>query len=495
MRRAALLASLASHSTAWLVVDVARDFGARGDNATDNTAAFRAAIAAVAAAGGGEVIVPAAPPSIFQTGPFNLSTNVLLTVEGTVFAVADAAAFPRVTAPPSYLSSFPAWRHHPFVWAPNATNVTIRGGGEINGGGPYWWTGPEKTAETRPHLLELHNVTGAEVTGVTLHNSAFCASRATPRRARRARNCDPNDPRHPNAQTRAPRPTPTGTFRPIYCRDVWIHDMRIENQYGAGDNLDGIDVDSSQNVLIERNYINTGDDHVTVLAGAGASGRAFNMSSRNVTVRDNVLGTGMGMSVGSSVSGGVEDVLYARNVMTEGRYVNASTYGFWGQGSHIKTRVSYGGFIRRISYVDNVIYAASTQAILVETDYQSSGGCNATTCTEIRDILWRNMTVLIVGTGAGNGGPGQIGCYPERPCSNFTFVRLNVHLNVTARCACNCPNPNKPPNPHLTARPTTTNQQEDIFINTTARWSCSNLTSITVTNVSPPGLAAACGLA
>ena len=216
------------------------------------------------------------------------------------------------------------------------------------------------------------------------------------------------------------------------------------------------DVDSSANVLIERNYISCGDDHFTVLAGAGASGRAFNMSSRNVTIRDNTLGTGMGMSIGSSVSGGVEDVLYERNVMTEGRYVNASTYGAWGQGAHIKTRVSYGGFIRRISYIDNVIRAASTQGILVETDYQSSGGCNATTCTEIRDVLWRNFTVLIVGTGAGNGGPGQIGCFPERPCSNFTF--------------------------------------QDVFINTTAPWHCSNLSSISVTNVSPPGLAAACGL-
>jgi polygalacturonase len=421
-----LAALVLLHATrAYLVVSVT-DYGAVADNATDNTAAFRAALAAVLAAAGGEVRVPAAAPpspSIFKTGPINISSNVAFTVDegATVWAVEDAAAFPRVETPPSYLSSFPVWRHHPFIWAPNASNVTIRGGGVLNGGGPYWWASPEAHQDTRPHLLELHNVSGAEVTGVTLHNSAFW------------------------------------TFRPIYCTDVWIHDMRIEQTYGAGDNLDGIDVDSSQNVLIERNYISTGDDHVTVLAGAGASGRAFNMSSRNVTIRDNVLGTGMGMSVGSSVSGGVEDVLYLRNVMTEGRYVNASTYGFWGQGSHIKTRVSYGGFIRRISYIDNVIRSASTQGILVETDYQSSGGCNATSCTEIRDILWRNLTVLIVGTGAGNGGPGQIGCFPERPCANFTF--------------------------------------ENIYINTTARWSCSNLTSIAVTNVTPPGLAAACGLA
>ena len=44
----------------------------------------------------------------------------------------------------------------------------------------------------------------------------------------------------------------------------------------------------------------------------------------------------MGISIGSSVSGGVEDVLYARNVMTE-------TEGQWGMGIHIKTRTSYVG--------------------------------------------------------------------------------------------------------------------------------------------------------
>lgn len=137
-------------------------------------------------------------PSIFQTGPFNLSSNVILSVEGTLWGVANASAFVRVETPPSYLSSFPSWRHHPFVWAPNATNVTIRGTGVLNGGGPYWWSGPEAHADTRPHLIELYNVSGAEVMGVTLHNSAFW------------------------------------TFRPIYCTDVWIHDMRIDTPYLHG---------------------------------------------------------------------------------------------------------------------------------------------------------------------------------------------------------------------------------------------------------------------
>ncbi len=414
-------------SLSWTVVSIV-DFGAVGDNVTDNTDAVRAALSAVV--GGGEVVVPLLPPpspSIFKTGPFNLSSNVVLSVFGTLWGLENASAFPAVATPPSYLSSFPPWRHHPFVWAPNASNVTIRGDGVLNGGGPYWWSGPEGHAETRPHLLELNNVSVAEVTGVTLQNSAFW------------------------------------TFRPIYCSRVWIHDMRIETPYSTpdvlgGDNTDGIDIDSSQDVLVERNYVSCGDDHFTVLAGAGASGLAFNRSSRNVTIRNNVLGTGMGMSIGSSVSGGVEDVVYSGNVMAEGRYLNASTYGFWGQGAHIKTRVNYGGFIRNIAYINNTFNAVSTQGILVETDYQSGGNCTAQTCTDIRDIVFRNFTVHVVG-GLGGGGPGQIGCYAERPCVNLTF--------------------------------------EDIYINTSGvstAWGCKNLSSGTFTNVTPPGLQQACGL-
>ena len=63
---------------------------------------------------------------------------------------------------------------------------------------------------------------------------------------------------------------------------------------------------------------------------------SLSQPTKNITIVDNRLGSGMGISIGSSVSGGVEDVLYARNVMTE-------TEGQWGMGIHIKTRTSYIG--------------------------------------------------------------------------------------------------------------------------------------------------------
>ena len=443
----ALAASLFPTAASWLVVSVV-DYGAVGDNATDCTAAFRGALAATAAAGGGEVVVPA---GLFKTLPVNLTSNTRLTVNGEMWAIENISAWPIIPVVPTYASTFPATRYQPFVFAAGPdrmTNISIAGSGEINGAGPYWWCSPGGQGqcpnydERRPHVVSFTNVSGVEISGVTLRNSAFWS------------------------------------LRPVYCDNVHFHDMAIITPWCGGDvkggpggpNTDGeflseipaclslptsnrspsrpsragIDVDSSTNVMIERCHISVGDDHVTVLAGAGASGLAAALPSHNVTVRDNVLGTGMGLSVGSSVSGGVSGVLFTRNVMTE-------RLQDWGIGCHLKTRVEYGGFIRDIAYIDNSFPIVTNLGIQIETDYQSSGKCNATTCTEIRDIVWRNITMSA-------GSPGALSCMPDRPCVNITLE----DVNITGR------NGNG--------------------------WGCNNVSSGTFINVNPPGLAKACGL-
>ena len=325
------------------------------------------------------------PSGDFKTAGFNLTSNTILSVTGTIWSVQSLDNWPKVAALPSYDSpgAMPGARYQALVWFINATNITVSGSGVINGAGSWWYT--KMTNNARPHIMEIHNCTDVQVTGVTLQNSAFW------------------------------------TLRPIYSRNVWIHDMKILAPWpGTGEpmgvlNSDGIDVDSSQDVMIERNYISCGDDHVTVLAGAAEAGRAFNMPTRNVTVQDNILGTGMGLSVGSSVSGGVQDVVFQRNTMSEDVWA-------WGAGAHVKTRIEYGGFIRNIAYLDNIFKQVSTAGLWIETGYQSSGNCTAETCTEIRDIVFRNFTVLDA-----TSGPGSILCYAERPCVNITLE--NVHMS------------------------------------------------------------------
>lgn len=391
-----LLLLLPQCAMCWRSVSV-EDFGAVGDNRTDCTSAFRAAFAAVDAdREGGEVVVPAG--HTYRTGPVNISSNTVFRVEGTMRAIQNRSVFPKVAILPSvghdYDTNGPC-RRHPFVWV-HGSNFTLCGHGTIDGAGRYWWNSTVRRRDDpgvgRPHLLELYGVKSAEVRDITLLNSAFW------------------------------------TFHPVYTQNLHVHHITIQIPWG-GFNGDGIDVDSSQNVLIEHNYLNVGDDHVTVLAGVGDNGRMF-PGSRNITVVENRLGTGMGLSVGSSVSGGVQDVLFARNWMNE-------TAGEWGIGMHVKTRTTYGGFIHNVAYLDNWFETAGYPggAIQIECGYQSGHGnsCSYNECTEIRDIVFRNNTFKRT------GGTGQLVCFPARPCHNITLEDV-VLVNHTTPQSWGCQN-------------------------------------------------------
>ena len=74
---------------------------------------------------------------------------------------------------------------------------------------------------------------------------------------------------------------PFWTVHPTFCNNVHIHDVRIVTE---GPNTDGIDPDSSQNVLIERCYISTGDDCIAIKSGKDEDGRAVGIPTANVLV-------------------------------------------------------------------------------------------------------------------------------------------------------------------------------------------------------------------
>ena len=67
-----------------------RDYGARGDG-SNVTAAFRSAIAAAKAAGGGTVYVP---PGVYECGPIELVSNLVLRIDAGA-----TVRFPAASAP------------------------------------------------------------------------------------------------------------------------------------------------------------------------------------------------------------------------------------------------------------------------------------------------------------------------------------------------------------------------------------------------------------
>jgi hypothetical protein len=58
--------------------------------------------------------------------------------------------------------------------------------------------------------------------------------------------------------------------------------------------------------------------------------------------------------------------------------------------------------------------------------------CNASTCTDIRDIVFRNLTFVQ------SGSTGSVTCFPARPCQNITFdnVRVESVAKGTAQWPC-----------------------------------------------------------
>ena len=303
-----------------------RDCGGVGDGATLNDGAWAACLARVRAAGGGLVYVPR---GTFLSSPFNLTTSGTTLVLGggaTLRATTDAARWPLVLPLPSLGScrDFPDvyLRYSAFVTVWNATDVRITSNatageapGALYGDGPVWWA--RKKAGTLRHdrgaLLELMYAERVEVDGVSVLLS------------------------------------PGYHVHPYASAFLHIHDMRIDSLH-SGPETDGLDPDSSHDVLVERVTIDTGDDAIAVKSGWDQFGVDFARPSYNILVRDSYLSTGANaFCVGSEMSGGVYNVT-AQNVSC----VDVDTC------FRLKSALGRGGEIRGIAMLNSTVTGAKT---------------------------------------------------------------------------------------------------------------------------------------
>ncbi|TVR65450.1 MAG: hypothetical protein EA426_00005, partial [Spirochaetaceae bacterium] len=149
-------------------------FGATGQDRTGDgrplTREIQAAIDACRDAGGGTVVVP---PGVFVTGSIVLGSNVELYLSpGAVLAGSpDPSEYPVIesryggyvgfnmvseagsTARPS------SEAHRPLIYADGATDVSISGGGTIDGRGEPWWNmkREKRLVRARPCLVSFNN--------------------------------------------------------------------------------------------------------------------------------------------------------------------------------------------------------------------------------------------------------------------------------------------------------------------------------------------------
>jgi len=125
--------------------------------------------------------------------------------------------------------------------------------------------------------------------------------------------------------------TPFWNIVPIYCDNVIIRGVTV-NSVGIPSG-DGIDIESSRNVLIEYCTLSCGDDCFTMKAGRGEDGLRIGKPTENVVVRFCLARQGHG-----GITVGSETAAMIRNL-----YVHDAVFDDTGVGLRFKTRRPRGG--------------------------------------------------------------------------------------------------------------------------------------------------------
>jgi polygalacturonase len=221
--------------------------GAKGDGVVLDTAAIQKAIDTCAAAGGGVVWFPSGN---FLSGTIVLKNNITLHIS------------PGATLWGS--KRIEDYNPYHLIYAKDAENIAIEGGGVINGNGlsyfdtnsqfsPEQWFLFKYNSKERPSpLIELVTCHNVRVEDLSIRNS------------------------------------PGWTIHPLGSDGVKIHAISIVN-HRQGPSTDGIDVDSSRNVQISDSYIEAGDDCIVIKTTGRLGGKT--MPSENITVTNCVLGS------------------------------------------------------------------------------------------------------------------------------------------------------------------------------------------------------------
>ncbi len=357
------------------VCDV-KKFGAVGDGKTKDTAAVQKAIdECTKGKGGGTVEVPA---GTYVVAPISLKSNMTLHLaeDATLLGSPDREDYPK-----TIFARHPTVM--PLVGSVNQENISITGEGTIDGNGHIWWeyvrgvrdAGVLGTDHPRPMGLVFDHSKHIKVEGITVQNAGFWQ------------------------------------IVPYYADDVSFKNMRILAPRSP--NTDAIDPFSSSNVLIDHVFSSVGDDNVAIKSGEINSPGPDN-PSKNITILDCTFENGHGLSIGSEIAGGVQ------NVRAERIHFKGTD-----QGIRIKSARDRGNDVSNIYYKDITMEDVKT-AILVTEYYPSPAPAGEVPSVPMGRLTpkFHNITIENV-TAKNSGSAGYIVGLPE---SMAELTLKNVHL-------------------------------------------------------------------
>lgn len=364
------------------------DYGAVGDAVKMNTEAIQQAIDAAELSGGGTVTFE---PGIYLTGSLFIGNNVNFCIpKGTTLIGSESINDYRLI--PTRVAGIE------MEWPAALLNIigkkqaAITGDGTIHGRGKVFWDNYWEMRKEynpkglrwivdydcqRPRGILISDSEQVTVSGIVLYQPGFWS------------------------------------LHILYSHHVTIDGVIISNNIeGHGPSTDGIDIDSSEYILVQNSTINCNDDNFCLKAGRDADGLRVNRPCQYVVIRDCEAGHGGGLiTCGSETSGGIRHIVAYR---MKGK---GTTCGF-----RFKSTCQRGGVIEDI-HLHDIEMEGVKRPLLIDLNWHPAYSTSKLPDGYHPDSIpthWKTMLL------------------PVNPSKGIPTFR-NVHLsNVTARGAETC---------------------------------------------------------
>jgi polygalacturonase len=218
----------------------------------------------------------------------------------------------------------------------------------------------------------------------------------------------------------------------VLVRGLDIYSDKTKDfEAGGWNNDDGINPESTRNVVMERNDVTVSDDGAAIKAGRNVNGREHRGPSDGIIIRDssyrNDGGGSAAVSMVSEMSGGVRDVFIRDDV-------------FGGPGLSlllkIKTNSNRGGVVENVYVRDSLLERAISGMVQFDANYSETVPFPN---TDVFDPKIRNVYLDNVDT-AESMTPGrttfQFSSSPSRsPVENVYYRNSVFHTNRTLESA------------------------------------------------------------
>ena len=362
------------------------DNGAIPNDGIDDKPSFDKAIQKCLAEGC-RIIVPAG--RFLVNGPIHFRNNMNLHLEENATIVFSDNHMDYLPAVETRWEGTRVMNYSPLIYAYNKTNVAITGRGTLDGGeGDKWkdWAdnqdadrillrnsnndpgdkfpedrifgriecgdnpGSGNKCLLRPQMIQFYGCSNVQVEGVQIKNSSFWSLHFV-------------------------------FSDNITVKDVVFNDNTLKN-------TDGIDVDSSQYVLIDGVRFDNNDDNIAIKSGRDREGRELNIPSHKIVIRNCGFRNHNALSIGSEMSGGVSWVFAENCYALNGNDII--------RGVYLKSNDDRGGKIEHVRVRHMDFGEIQLPAIELDTSYKKDPGAPSGDYPPVfSDVLIENLTATI----------------------------------------------------------------------------------------------------